>query len=67
MALTVGRVAFEKNIGFLVSVLERLCIAMPEALLVIAGEGPALPALQRDVAARGLAHNVLFVGYLERG
>ena len=66
VALTVGRVAFEKNIGFLVSVLERLCIAMPEALLVIAGEGPALPALRRDVAARGLAHNVLFVGYLER-
>jgi len=46
--------------------LERLCIAMPEALLVIAGEGPALPALRRDVAARGLAHNALFVGYLER-
>jgi len=66
VALTVGRVAFEKNIGFLVSMLERLCIAMPEALLVIAGEGPALPALRRDVAARGLAHNALFVGYLER-
>ena len=66
VALTVGRVAFEKNIGFLVAMLERLRIAVPNALLVIAGEGPALPALRRDVAERGLANNVLFVGYLDR-
>ena len=66
VVLTVGRVAFEKNIGFLVSVLERLRVAMPDALLVIAGEGPALPALQRDVARRALADNVRFVGYLDR-
>jgi glycosyltransferase involved in cell wall biosynthesis len=39
---------------------------MPGALLVIAGEGPALPALRRDAAIRGLANNVLFVGYLDR-
>ena len=32
-----------------------------------AGEGPALPALRREVAARGLGGNVCFVGYLDRG
>ena len=66
VVLTVGRVAFEKNIGFLVSALERVRQAIPDVLLVIAGEGPALPALRRDVEARGLAGHVCFVGYLDR-
>jgi glycosyltransferase involved in cell wall biosynthesis len=66
VALTVGRVAFEKNIGFLVDVLERVRATIPDVLLVIAGEGPALPALRREVAGRGLAGNALFVGYLDR-
>lgn len=64
--LTVGRVAFEKNIGFLLPVLERLRRSMPDVLFVIAGEGPALPALRRGVAQRRLDANVLFVGYLDR-
>jgi hypothetical protein len=51
--LTVGRVAFEKNISFLISMLERLRLAIPDVLLVIAGEGPALAALRRDVEAAG--------------
>ena len=48
------------------SVLERVRQAIPDVLLVIAGEGPALPALRRDVEARGLAGHVCFVGYLDR-
>jgi glycosyltransferase involved in cell wall biosynthesis len=64
--LTVGRVAHEKNIGFLVDVLECVRARLPRVLLVIAGEGPALPSLRRRVAKRGLADNVLFVGYLDR-
>jgi glycosyltransferase involved in cell wall biosynthesis len=64
--LTVGRVAFEKNLGFLIDVLAEVSREIPEVLLVIAGEGPALEALRADVAQRGLAGNVLFVGYLDR-
>ncbi|HUW27717.1 MAG TPA: glycosyltransferase [Sulfuriferula sp.] len=63
----VGRVAFEKNIGFLLAMMAELRHSLPDALLVIAGEGPAEPRLKREVAALGLAYNVLFVGYLERG
>jgi 1,2-diacylglycerol 3-alpha-glucosyltransferase len=66
VALTVSRVAFEKNIGFLIDVLERVRREMPEVLLVIAGEGPALPAFRRLVGERGLASHVCFVGYLDR-
>jgi len=41
--LTVGRVAFEKNLAFLIDVLERVRRDVPQVLFVIAGEGPALP------------------------
>jgi 1,2-diacylglycerol 3-alpha-glucosyltransferase len=46
--LLVGRVAHEKNIGFLLRVLGAARAAVPNVLLVIAGEGPAL-ASQRFV------------------
>jgi len=63
----VGRVAFEKNIGFLIEVMAELRHTLPDALLVIAGEGPAEAKLRKQVEQLGLAHHVLFVGYLERG
>jgi 1,2-diacylglycerol 3-alpha-glucosyltransferase len=62
--LFVGRVAFEKNIGFLFEALLRVRLRHPNTLLVVCGEGPALPSLRRRAAALGLAANVLFVGYL---
>ncbi len=64
--LLVGRVAHEKNIGFLLDVLAEVRRRVPNVLFVIAGEGPALPALRRTVAVGGLQDNVLFVGYLDR-
>lgn len=66
MALFVGRVAFEKNIGFLLEVAERARTSLPELLLVIAGEGPALAQLQQQARTMKLEHNVMFVGYLDR-
>jgi len=64
--LYVGRVAFEKNIEFLIDVVQRLRDAHPDMLLVIAGEGPAETALHRKVDALGLGQHVKFVGYLDR-
>jgi 1,2-diacylglycerol 3-alpha-glucosyltransferase len=66
MALYVGRVAHEKNIPFLLEAMTFAVWRMPDLLLVIAGEGPALPALQRSVAELGLGNHVRFVGYLDR-
>jgi 1,2-diacylglycerol 3-alpha-glucosyltransferase len=66
VVLTVGRVAYEKNVEFLLAVLARVRPAIPDVLLVIAGEGPALAALQRTVEEAGLSANVRFVGYLDR-
>lgn len=66
LALYVGRVAHEKNIGFLLDALPHALARVPTLILVIAGEGPALPALERQAAALGLTANVHFVGYLDR-
>ena len=62
----VGRVAFEKNLDFLLQVTDQVRRSLPDVLLVIAGEGPARASLERAVAKRGLTGNVRFVGYLER-
>ncbi len=63
----VGRVAFEKNLDFLLGVTEQVRRERADVLLVIAGEGPARARLERAAAKRGLADSVRFVGYLERG
>jgi glycosyltransferase involved in cell wall biosynthesis len=62
----IGRVAHEKNIGFLVQVFREVLKSVPAALMVIAGEGPARESLRAQVAALGLAEQVHFAGYLER-
>lgn len=62
----VGRVAHEKNIEFLVSVFADVRKQIPNAMLVIAGEGPAREPLRQLVARQGLSDSVRFVGYLDR-
>jgi len=66
MALFVGRVAFEKNVGFLLDAVALARRALPGLLLVVAGEGPALPNLREQARRLGLGDNVNFVGYLDR-
>ncbi len=66
LALFVGRVAHEKNIDFLVRMLPRLRALVPDVLLVIAGEGPALEHCRQLVAQLDLASSVQFVGYMDR-
>jgi glycosyltransferase involved in cell wall biosynthesis len=66
MALFVGRVAHEKNIGFLLEALVQARQIRPDVLLVIAGEGPAMADLRAQTTALGLQDAVLFIGYLDR-
>ena len=66
VALFVGRAAHEKNIGFLLDALPHALKAAPDLLLVVAGEGPALPALKRQAQTLGIGAQVRFVGYLDR-
>lgn len=64
--LFVGRVAHEKNIGFLLKVVEQARKAIPNVLFVIAGEGPARDSLVQNVKALDIGANVMFIGYLDR-
>jgi glycosyltransferase involved in cell wall biosynthesis len=66
VALCVSRIAHEKNIDFLLDVADRLRHDLPEMLLLIAGDGPALKDLKQRVATLGIGNNVQFVGYLDR-
>ncbi len=65
--LFVGRVAYEKNIDFLLRALHLAVAQNPRLLLVIAGEGPALESLKKLTGKLGLQEHLLFVGYLDRG
>jgi 1,2-diacylglycerol 3-alpha-glucosyltransferase len=64
--LFVGRVAFEKNVEFLLHVAKRVLEKIPDALLVIAGEGPAERSSHRRARELGVGDHVMFVGYLSR-
>jgi len=62
----IGRVAHEKNIDFLVRVFTQVRQSVPNAMLVIAGEGPARESLRERVAGLKLEDHVHFAGYLDR-
>jgi 1,2-diacylglycerol 3-alpha-glucosyltransferase len=66
LLLYVGRVAYEKNIDFLLRMFARLRARRPDALFVIAGEGPALASLNKLARDLGVAEHVKFIGYLDR-
>jgi 1,2-diacylglycerol 3-alpha-glucosyltransferase len=62
----VSRLAYEKNIEFVLRALVRIKAEIPDVLLIIAGEGPAKQELEALVQALGLTGNTLFTGYLDR-
>lgn len=66
LLLTAGRLGPEKNFGFLLEATARVLAQQPQAVLVVAGDGPLRNALEAQAAALGLAERVRFTGYLER-
>jgi glycosyltransferase involved in cell wall biosynthesis len=62
----VGRVAFEKNIDFLLRMLVRVRERVPGVLLVVSGDGPARADLEALARRLALSDSVRFVGYLDR-
>ena len=66
MLLYVGRVAFEKNIDFLLEMTKHLIEKNPDVLLVVTGEGPAEASLHQLAKTLKIENNVKFIGYLDR-
>lgn len=64
--LFVGRVAHEKNIGFLIKTVAHVRKEISNVLLVIAGEGPARESLKLEVKELGLSESIMFIGYVDR-
>jgi glycosyltransferase involved in cell wall biosynthesis len=64
--LFAGRVAKEKNIGFLLKILPGILKKHPDVILLIAGNGPDLEYFQDEARALGAADACVFTGYLER-
>ena len=67
MLLFVGRVAHEKNIGFLLEMHLELIKNHPDALLVITGEGPAEESIKQSIEKLSISNKVRMIGYLDRG
>lgn len=61
----VGRIVHEKNIEFLIRVVEQIRKTLPDILLILAGEGPAEEYLKSMVSEKGLEQNHYFVGNLQ--
>jgi glycosyltransferase involved in cell wall biosynthesis len=59
LVLTVGRLAEAKNHAAAV----RALACVPEAVLVLVGEGPLRPRLEAEAAAAGVGDRVVFAGF----
>ena len=66
IVLNVGRVAHEKNLGFLLRMFALVARRDARAVLVIAGEGPARHTLQVEAEKLGIGPRTRFIGNLDR-
>ncbi|WEV54797.1 glycosyltransferase family 4 protein [Leuconostocaceae bacterium ESL0723] len=63
--LSLGRLAYEKNIALTISAFSELLQTMPDARLVIAGDGQARKTLEEQVHDLDLEDKVKFVGMVD--
>lgn len=60
--LSLSRLAYEKNIKALIESLPDILVAVPDAQLLIVGDGPARATLERQVREMQLGDHVTFTG-----
>ncbi|KRN90380.1 glycosyltransferase family 4 protein [Ligilactobacillus ceti] len=60
--LTLSRLAYEKNINKLISAFNKIQKTIPEARLIIVGDGPARDSLEEQVVDLELTDKVIFTG-----
>jgi glycosyltransferase involved in cell wall biosynthesis len=58
----VGRFHPQKNHNFLIDIATEVCRRLPEAHLLLVGDGPLRPAMEEKVARLGLTGRVTFTG-----
>ncbi|MBS9338910.1 glycosyltransferase family 4 protein [Fructobacillus sp. M2-14] len=65
VVLSLGRLAFEKNITMTISAFSEVLEQVPDAKLLIAGDGPAKKSLQDQVEDLGLQDSIIFTGMID--
>lgn len=69
MILFIGRLVYQKGVNVLIGAMPRILASSSRAhgdvKLLIVGEGPMRPQLERDAAYLGVSNNVGFTGYLD--
>ena len=65
LILSMARLAPDKGLEFLIEAAAMLPASMHAARILIAGEGPARPRLERVVRELGMAHQVILLGFRE--
>jgi glycosyltransferase involved in cell wall biosynthesis len=63
LVCAVGRLSPEKGHGFLLDAFREVIAVVPEARLVLVGEGPLRSHLQAQATGLGLSDHVIFAGY----
>jgi len=64
--LYVGRISREKNLTLLVQALKKLKDQARNACLVVAGEGPARKALEKEAARLGISDRIIWLGFVSQ-
>ena len=66
LLLFAGRVAKEKNVGFLLKILPDILAVHPDVILLIAGSGPDLDYYREEAVKAGIGESCVVTGYMER-
>jgi phosphatidylinositol alpha-1,6-mannosyltransferase len=66
LILFAGRLAAEKGACDLIEALPKILAALPDAMAVIAGDGPERPSLEALAETRGVGASLRFAGWLNR-
>ena len=64
--LFAGRVAKEKNIGFLLNILPEILADHPDVILIVAGNGPDIDYYRNEAERLGIKDKCIFPGYFIR-
>lgn len=63
--LSLGRIAYEKNLDQLIDAFNKILPSYPDAKLVLVGDGPARSQLEDKVNQLQLENQVIFIGMVE--